>query len=61
MLLEGKDTELSQRNFLKLSEAEVIGICLCGVLKLDKAYALPKHLPLKKKTGERITIYPTAG
>jgi formate dehydrogenase-N alpha subunit len=53
--------EVSRRDFLKLSGAGAGGIFLYGVLRPDRAYALPKHLPLKKKIGERTTICPYCG
>jgi formate dehydrogenase major subunit len=34
---------------------------LYGILKPDRAYALPKYLPLKKKIGERTTVCPYCG
>jgi formate dehydrogenase major subunit len=57
----GKSMEVSRRDFLKLSGAGAGGIFLYGILKPDKAYALPKQLPLKKKIGERTTICPYCG
>ena len=53
--------EVSRRDFLKLSGAGASGIFLYGILKPDKAYALPKHLPLKKRIGERTTVCPYCG
>ena len=54
--------ELNRRDFLKLSGGGAGGIFLYGILKPpDKAYALPKYVPLKKKIGERTTICPYCG
>ena len=53
--------EVSRRDFLKLSGAGAGGIFLYGILKPNKAYALPKHIPLRKKIGERTTICPYCG
>ncbi len=53
--------ELSRRDFLKASGAGAGGLFLYSILEQDKAFALPKQLPLKKKIGEKTTICPYCG
>ena len=54
--------ELSRRDFLKASGAGIGGVFLLGALNGDIALAAPlKHLPLKKKLGEKTTICPYDG
>ena len=54
--------ELSRRNFLKASGAGIGGIFLLGALSDGVAVASPiKHIPLKKKIGEKATICPYDG
>lgn len=54
--------ELSRRDFLKASGAGMGGAFLLGALNGDVALAgPPKHLPLKKKLGEKATICPYDG
>ena len=53
--------ELSRRDFLKLSGVGGGGFLLYGILNQDKAFALSKRLPLKKKMGEKTTICPYCG
>ena len=51
--------QLSRREFLKASGVGTGGIFLLGVLNQNVALAsVPKHLPLRKKIGEKTTICP---
>jgi len=54
--------ELSRRDFLRVSGAGIGGVFLLGALKDGVALASPiKHIPLKKKVGEKTTICPYDG
>jgi len=50
--------ELSRRDFLKASGAGVGSIFLLGALDPNVALAKTKHLPLRKRIGEKATICP---